>query len=413
MVPMAPSSTRMRLAASCRSSASTGESFGVNSAMQVTRSAPSPRKGEGWAEGVRALVDGACSGSSPRHHPCFPTRRCPRSAGRDSPWLPGPRFLPCPVRSAPRAARHRAPRSREHLRKQNRPRSDRSAPADETSNRRGGGRADGITARVPRRSGRGAGVGLCRSCLSCPCPLTPTLSPLGRGSAPSSLRAPCAAPPVRTQANPLAPPLPGGKRSAREARRVRGQGLIESHLPPHPNPLPCGERERAESAACSCRPLLVRTQGAPLAPPLPGGERSAREAGRVRGQGLIESHLPPHPNPLPCGERERAESAACSRRPLLVRTQGAPLAPPLPGGERSAREARRVRGQGPIESHLPPHPNPLPCGDRGRAESAACSCRPLLVRTQGAPLAPPLPGGERSAREARPVRGQGPIESHL
>src|SRR5262245_45819065 len=50
----------------------------------------------------------------------------------------------------------------------------------------------------------------------------------------------------------------------------------------------------------------------PLAPPLPGGERSDREAIRVRGQGPIESHLPPHPTPLPPGERERAQFAAAS-----------------------------------------------------------------------------------------------------
>src|SRR5262245_3538870 len=159
---------------------------------------------------------------------------------------------------------------------------------------------------------------------------------------------------VRTQANPLAPPLPGGERSAREARRVRGQGLIESHLPPHPNPLPSGEREHAEFCACSCRPLLVRTQGAPLAPPLPGGERWAGEARRVRGEGPSEVPLPPPPTPPPGGGGERPGSPACPRGPLLVRTRGAPLAPPPPGGERWAREARGGGGQGPIESPLPP-----------------------------------------------------------
>src|SRR5215813_7323726 len=36
------------------------------------------------------------------------------------------------------------------------------------------------------------------------------------------------------------------------ARRVRGEDAIESHLPPHPTPLPNGEREQAEYAATLC-----------------------------------------------------------------------------------------------------------------------------------------------------------------
>src|SRR5215510_2291708 len=344
MVPMAPSSTRMRLAASCRSSASTGESFGVNSAMQVTRSAPSPRKGEGWAEGVRALVDGACSGSSPRHHPCFPTRRCPRSAGRDSPWLPGPRFLPCPVRSAPRAARHRAPRSREHLRKQNRPRSDRSAPAGETSNRRGGGRADGTTARVPRRSGRDAGVGLCRSCLSCPCPLTPTLSPLGRGSAPSSLLAPCAAPHGENAGKPTCSTSPRwGEVGARSAPGEGARAYRESLAPsPQPSPLrgegarrvlrlllqaPVGEN--AGSAACSTSPRW--------------GEVGARSAPGEGARAYRESAAPsPQPSPL------RGEGARRVCRLLLQAPVGGgagrPPRPPSPGGGGAGAQGARGGG---------------------------------------------------------------------
>src|SRR5262245_61790714 len=51
------------------------------------------------------------------------------------------------------------------------------------------------------------------------------------------------------EAKPLAPPRPVGERSARFARRVRGNRAIERSLPPHPNPLPNGERERAEFAA--------------------------------------------------------------------------------------------------------------------------------------------------------------------
>jgi hypothetical protein len=47
-------------------------------------------------------------------------------------------------------------------------------------------------------------------------------------------------------------------------------------------------------------------------PPLPAGERSDREAIRVRGIELLDILEPPHPNPLPCGERERAELVAGS-----------------------------------------------------------------------------------------------------
>src|SRR5215475_1009723 len=49
----------------------------------------------------------------------------------------------------------------------------------------------------------------------------------------------------------------------------------------------------------------------PLAPPRPSGERSARSCAPGEGaRAHIESHSPPHPNPLPAGERERAEFAA-------------------------------------------------------------------------------------------------------
>jgi hypothetical protein len=63
-----------------------------------------------------------------------------------------------------------------------------------------------------------------------------------------------------------------------------------------------------------------------------------------------------------------------TRQPLegfpLERSKVVPLARPLPSGERSDRlacEAIRVRGQVPIERFLPPHPNPLPNGERERA----------------------------------------------
>ena len=44
--------------------------------------------------------------------------------------------------------------------------------------------------------------------------------------------------------------------------------------------------------------------------PLPWGERVASEASRVRGKAMIESHLPPHPNPLPQGRGSPAQYAA-------------------------------------------------------------------------------------------------------
>src|SRR5207253_609283 len=50
---------------------------------------------------------------------------------------------------------------------------------------------------------------------------------------------------------PQAPPLPTGERSAHEVRRVRGAGSIDRSGPPHPSPLPCGERELTEIAAPS------------------------------------------------------------------------------------------------------------------------------------------------------------------
>src|SRR5262247_2352531 len=56
----------------------------------------------------------------------------------------------------------------------------------------------------------------------------------------------------------------------------------------------------------------------PLAPPLPGGERSAREACRVRGQGPIESHSPPSPHPSP----RRGEGAGRVRRKAKANSRG-------------------------------------------------------------------------------------------
>jgi hypothetical protein len=51
---------------------------------------------------------------------------------------------------------------------------------------------------------------------------------------------------------------------------------------------------------------------------------SHRERGGVRGFALTMGFEPPHPNPLPKGERERTESTACSpsfprkREPMII-----------------------------------------------------------------------------------------------
>src|SRR5262245_8402507 len=93
----------------------------------------------------------------------------------------------------------------------------------------------------------------------------------------------------------------GGGGASCSRMSLRSCGLlatIESHAPPHPDPLPNGERERAEFAASWCLNRTRRddlNEAEPLAPPLPGGERSARLARRVRGSRAIESHAPPHP----------------------------------------------------------------------------------------------------------------------
>src|SRR5215510_399766 len=60
-----------------------------------------------------------------------------------------------------------------------------------------------------------------------------------------------------TQAVQRAPPLPGGERSTCErsfserSKSGEGEPLYRESFPPHPNPLPAGERERAEFSATS------------------------------------------------------------------------------------------------------------------------------------------------------------------
>src|SRR5215510_12236710 len=54
----------------------------------------------------------------------------------------------------------------------------------------------------------------------------------------------------------------------------------------------------------------------PLRKALQWGEVAPKA--RVRGQGPLESHSPPRPNPLPAGERERAEISITSASKLEV-----------------------------------------------------------------------------------------------
>ena len=64
-------------------------------------------------------------------------------------------------------------------------------------------------------------------------------------------------------------------------------------------------------AKTSGSPAIMRTSPF-LFSPLPSGERSDCEAIRVRGFRQLRGYEPPHPNPLPHGERERAEFVALS-----------------------------------------------------------------------------------------------------
>src|SRR5262249_10515639 len=86
-------------------------------------------------------------------------------------------------------------------------------------------------------------------------------------------------------------------RRKQRKRRNRQAGPLQ--LAP---PLPSGERHRRPSAA------VLEAKNADAK------HRLSREAIRVRGRGPIENPAPPHPNPLPTGERERAEFSATSMR---------------------------------------------------------------------------------------------------
>src|SRR5215475_12868557 len=105
----------------------------------------------------------------------------------------------------------------------------------------------------------------------------------------------------------------------------------------------------------------------PLAPPLPvhGPETSKTlwgvwEPGRSADPSWSESRTHPS-SAAEVAVFDVLELHNCLRCPRSVH----------PGGERSAREARRVTGSRPIDGHLPPHPVPLPAGERELAESVA------------------------------------------
>src|SRR5262245_44614348 len=70
-------------------------------------------------------------------------------------------------------------------------------------------------------------------------------------------------------------------------------------------------------------PVAARTDGLKCderaaASPLPAVQRSTAEGGRVRGLQSSERAEPPHPTPLPFGEREQTESAVPAACQLSV-----------------------------------------------------------------------------------------------
>src|SRR5262245_16701986 len=145
-------------------------------------------------------------------------------------------------------------------------------------------------------------------------------------------------------------------------------------LPPHPNPLPAGETERAEFVACSMRCSSGENAGKPACSTSPRwGEVGARSAPGEGARAYRESLAPsPQPSPLrgegarrvcrlllqaPVGED--AGSAACSTSPRW--------------GEVGARSAPGEGARAYRES-LAPSPQPTPL----RGQGARRVCRLLL-----------------------------------
>ena len=139
--------------------------------------------------------------------------------------------------------------------------------------------------------------------------------------------------------------------------------------PPHPSPLPPGEREPGSRGPVVC----------PLTPALSPREREPGSRGPVvcpltpalslQGRGsraAVGRASSPHPSPLPPGEREpgsRGPGIVPSPQPSPSRGEGAgqpwagrlsPHPGPLPTGEGAGR---------PSAGHSSPHPCPLPAGE--------------------------------------------------
>jgi very-short-patch-repair endonuclease len=74
----------------------------------------------------------------------------------------------------------------------------------------------------------------------------------------------------------------------------KAESFSETSEPPHPNPLPSGERES------------LQRQAAPLHLSPEGRGRASEGEGVRKFQKNSAASEPPHPNPLPYGERERS-----------------------------------------------------------------------------------------------------------
>src|SRR5207245_3340831 len=199
-------------------------------------------------------------------------------------------------------------------------------------------------------------------------PLTPTLSPVGRGGALRGNRRG-----LLSRPSPQPSPLWG------EGERCAETDADYFHAP-HPNPLPCGER-----GSVARKP--TRTTFTPLTPTLSPVGRGGALRGNRRGLLSRPSPQPsplwgegercaetdadyfhaPHPNPLPCGER-----GSVARKP--TRTTFTPLTPTLsPVGGGGALRRWRLGLLSP-----PPPPPPPPWGGGGGWGGSGCG---LLSRT--------------------------------
>src|SRR5271154_5692695 len=150
--------------------------------LSFATATPSPRRGEGWGEGGRNDVVLASWKCLRLLHLCFSSRRCSNNEEPGNPLLRESLFFERQPLLEPRVGCRRLPQSGEHRHKRNRRQSDRWEIVSEISIRLDGDLASETKAFAPRPSDCGA-VASRRRCL------------------PSSAE------------------------------------------PPHPDPLPCGERE--------------------------------------------------------------------------------------------------------------------------------------------------------------------------